>query len=269
MLSRRRLVAIAGASLIVIALLNWLIFPFLFPPVYHALDVMLEEKNVIEILFSPHVEDIKGLVPNKLIGIYYYWWPRWVRMRAGWGRLSVGAESYEYAFVYFEAPIYQVTVGVGPKARYMYYLIDFFSNSSELGELFQAYGLPHSHVKALYRHFSDGSVNRTRLSMTYPDGRSLIELSAITPKAGEISQEDFGARNLYHLDGKNLTIFHISQINAFSMGGSSIDSHANITFAENSTPWRYVGRTSLVTGKDVHSFPLTLIEGKIGWIKWG
>ena len=272
--SRRSLMVVVAASVTGTILLVWLLLPILTTPVYHTVMITMEERNVLFTAFSVGEGEVRGFLPDKMKSETT---SPLVFMYVGFGRLSVEGKSYDYVFARFHVLVgARVQVGPASGTPFKYYVLDFFSNSIELDELFMSYGFPHTYVKASYQRIPEDPMTRTSLTMTYPDGQPLLKLLAVTNETGEKSSGGPGMGgsgagdkiNLYHLNNNNLTFLHIAQRTAlFSFHSSS---HANITFAENTPPWRYAGRTAyairqtpVATITEYH-----VIQGKLGWAVW-
>jgi len=273
--SRRSLMVVAATSVTGTLLLVGLLIPYLSAPVYYV-SITLEELNVICTFFDVGDDEVRSFLPDRMVSeatsssVYMY---------VGLGRLSVGGNSYEYMFARFHVHV-TAMVGAGPYAGgggtpFNYYVLDFFSNSTELGELFKSYGFPHTYVKISYKRVSEGSMDRISLALTYPNGQPLLELVALTNKTGERfpSAPGMGGSgsgdkiNLHHLNNNNLTFLHIASRAALS--SFSISNQVNITFAENTTPWRYAGRTEYAIERPVILIiNYRAIVGLLGWVIW-
>jgi len=263
------MVAVVTVFMAVIMVFIWQLLPYLSQPSppkpeYHAMDITMEEIKVFEISFwsTP-----TSFLPSKIsqrggIG-------SGVSMVSGLGRLNIGdpiVKSYNYVFTYFLVSV--KTADVGPQAPGALYLLAFFSNSSDVGELFKSYGLPHTYVQALYRCFSRGSVNYTYLRLDGPDGFPLIELSAATPSVAQ-EIKGGGYRLFYHLNNdNNLTAVYLNENRTYVNFPSRL-AHANVTLAEGSELWRYTGWTAYTLRYYFNSFQLMRRSvGKIGWVEW-
>lgn len=244
----------------------WQLLPYLSQPKpeYHAMDITMEENKVFEISF---LSTPTSFLPSK-ISLSPLFSPPSVSMVSGLGRINIGDRSYSYAFTYFL--VHVRTVDVGPQVPSAAYLLAFFSNSSEVGELFKSYGLPHTYVKALYRFFSRGSVNYTYLRLDGPDGFPLIELSAATPSVAE-EIKGGGYRLFYHLNNdNNLTAIYLNDNNTYALYPPSSSIHANVTLAEGSELWKYTGWTAYTLRYRFGRSMLLMRRsvGKIGWLEW-
>lgn len=280
--SRKRLMVIATASVAGIIILVGLLLPYLTMPKYYATTVTMEERTVLFIPFNVGEGEVGDFLPERMKPEAIIAQSSYVFMHVGLGRLSTGGKSYDYVFARFHVHM-GARVGVGPASGggpipYNYYILDFFSNSTELGELFRGYGLPHTYVNVLYQCVSGDPMTRTSLAVTYPDGQPLLELLAVTNETGEkgsgvpfYHMGGFAAGdkiNLYHLgNSNNLTFLHITQRTASYIYHPS--SHANITFAENTPPWRYVAKTAITIRNPVVTITEYLVtQGKLGWVIW-
>ena len=265
---------IATASVAGIILFFGLLLPHLTMPKRYATRINMEERNMLCTAFYVGEEGVRGFLPDRMKSETTSYWDTIVLMYVGLGRLSTGGKSYDYVFARFHVHV-AARVGVGPASGggpipYNYYVLDSFSNSIELDELFRGYGPPHTHVNVSYQCVSGDPMTRTSLTMTYPDGQPLLKLLAVTNETGEKSSGGPGMGgsgagdkiNLYHLNNNNLTFLHIAQRTAlFSFHSSS---HANITFAENTPPWRYAGRTAYAIRQPV----IRIIECRVTKDNW-
>ena len=209
--SRRRLVVFAAASVMAATFLIWALQPYLTPPVYHAVNITIEYRNMLYFGVRTGKVNIRSLVP--IVIELPLEETLQVMFRMGLCRVSAGKRVYESLLVMVSTDLcrsHSPRVGpVGSNTEAFAYVLGFFGNNSELGDFFQSYGFPYTYVQAAYSYVSEGSKNQTLLSMTYPNGSHLLEMSTITHNYTDpyILWEHYGA--FYYLRGSyNLTILH-------------------------------------------------------------
>jgi hypothetical protein len=256
---RRRLVLVA-ASVIITILVTWALLSYILSPEYHAMYITIEERNSLSVSFIVG-EEVKAILPNDIAELSGY--PR-VYLEAGFGHLNIAGKNYDYVFASLYVQVENMPVGPQGWPSPMHrYVLCFFTNNSELGKVLDSYGFPHTYVQATYSYVSEDSMNRTLLSMRYPNGSLLLELSAQTSK-NVSKRNSYGPKvNWYHLSENNLTIIHHSR--GWYRPYRTVEGSINVTFSENSEPWKYTGKTMHTAMRYVSSTPVIYWEGTIGW----
>ena len=278
--SRRKLMVFAATSLTATTLLIWALLPYLTPIVYHAVDITIEYRNEIGFGIGTDTANVRVLVPTRMHAhMILHHETIVIGLSVGLCRVSVGGRSYDSILVMVGTSCYGGPV-VGPVKRsgipatkVFSYVLGVFGNNSELGDFFRSYGFPYTYVEATYSYVSEGPVNRTLLSMTYPNGSLLLRVSAITSSATHpiITQPDYYTA-LYHLrDRHNLTIHHCKETyTRLSTSGVEGPGQANLTIGAGSLIWKALGKIEYVMNSTIYTaYPLIQLTGKIGWIKWG
>ena len=274
-----RLVAFAAASVTATTLLIWALLPYFFPrDVYHAVDITIEFRNLISFSIVTDMANVRDLVPTRFRFPQTEKYP--VSFYVGLCRVNVGGRVYESPLVMVDIHIFlEYCPEVGPARRSgpplpgtksHWYNLVLFSNNSELGDFFQSYGFPYTYVQSAYSYVSEGPVNRTLLSMTHPNGSTLLEVSAITPSATHpvLNQPDYYIARYHLRDSHNLTIHHYKiQCPRVSQWEEGL-SQANLTIGAGSAIWEAL-KVEYATNVAIYSaFPLVQMAGKIGWIEW-
>jgi hypothetical protein len=271
---RRRLVAVVMSFTIVVAFLTWTLIPLMFGPElpeYHAADITIEETNVLEMYsyFHPLATShsvSEGFLPERVSREGDV--SNWIGMYAGLGRMTVGNKSYTYVFAYFWVRARGISVSILGKGEYESYILAFFCNSSEVCELLGSHRIPCTYVKATYRH-TNGSKTYTYIRLDHPDGRPLIEISAIVPVLPQVMTQYGRKHYFYHLNNNNnLTVLDLSMNHKWVEFYSSARAYVNATFTEGSDPWRYMGQVAYTSSWPRRVYSARSYVGKIGWLEW-
>ena len=265
---RRKLVVFFTAYAAVVALLAWVLLPYLLPPKYHAVDITIEHRNYLYFPVYTDTSNVRALVPQRIKLQQPEFYAVWFYL--GLLHVEIGGESYDCVFLWVSVRI--SALPVGPVATTGEYVLDFFSNSSQLGDIFQSYGFPHTYVRATYHYVYEGDVNRTALTMTYPNGSLLVNASAVTSNAFKPHAQT--PKNLYAADyhlrnSHNLSVLRYKEEAVYVAGSPEGIGHLNMTIGEGSVARRALGDIEYVTKVILSATcPLYRIVGKIGWVFW-
>ena len=269
---RRRLVVFAAASVAAVTLLIWALLPYLFPPVYHAVDITIEYRNFILLGIFTDTANVRTLVSTRITLEQQEKCLIW--LDTGSCRVSVGGRSYDSILVMVTTSLKPKDITkVGPSTKAGVYVLGLFGNNSELGDFFRSYGFPYTYVQAAYSYVSEGSVNRTLLSITHPNGSHLFQISVVTPSATHAYTPKDYYYAQYHLrNSHNLTILHYKETTqepCISSHWKGIG-HVNLTVGAGSLIWKALGRIEYLMNITTYgAYPLYQMAGKIGWIEWG
>lgn len=270
----RRIVVFAATSMVAATLLIWVLLPYLFPPLYHTIDIAMEYRNFLLFPVATNMVNVRDLVPSGISLPAYT--STYVSFALGLLHMEIEGKSYDAVSLTlthgilknFQVPPILDSKGAG-------YFLGFFTNNSELGEVLHSYGLTHTYVKATYRTIKDGAVNWTLLTLTYPNGSLLADISYKT--SGEVEPWETGMKpsdygNSYYLRDDNLTVLRLRREAApfriFRPSPEGIG-RLNMTTSDGSVIWRVLGRVEYTINILLtETYPLYRQSGKIGWIQW-
>jgi hypothetical protein len=268
---RRRSLVFGATSVAIIALIAvWaVVLPYYFPQNTYVTDITWEIKNKVFFSEATSFGIVKNLVPPKLSvseadtdSLHAYF-------ELGLLHVEIEGKSYDAVSLMLETgslPLRSIWVPRIFDVSARLYVFGLFTNNSELDEVLSRYGFPHTYVEATYLRVEEGDGNRTTLTMTYPNGTLLADISYTS--SGEITLFDQGPWVHFYLRNDNLTVLRWNtgpQSLAISNLGESIG-HLNMTTSEGSMIWKALGRTEYITKKNLTIEILSSRQkGVMGW----
>lgn len=265
---KKRWLTLVSVFAIGITLLLWVVLPyFSFRYSIYSSNVTFAYRNYVLFSASTDVANLRDLIPSRISLREDR--PAEVIFEIGLLHVEIDGKSYECVSLSVEFSLPRSTVPVQPTfdASVYRYLLGLFTNNSELGEVLHRYGFPHTYVQVIYEVTNVGAVNRTFMTMSYPNGSLLVEISCTTPReAVPWNWQSQVWCNENYLRNGNLSAYHWmwGLVPTYLQSGE-----LNLTTTEGTVIWRSLGRSEYALNVLIwNAFPFCQKNGKIGWMEW-